>query len=173
MLHFPCINHVHNVQITNTMRFTVYDVFHSLNSHQRRSYWPCSLRRSSAVARLLRSWVRIPPGAWMFVVSIVCCRSLRDERITSPEESCRLWWVVVCDLGTSWMNRRWPKGGSCAKNKFLPACFCRYCGHLTGWNYYNKTEVQCDKLSLLFFSYCGAMTQLTTSYFFILVLGYW
>jgi len=28
----------------------------------------CYLRRS-AVARLLISWVRIPPGAWMFV----CC----------------------------------------------------------------------------------------------------
>jgi hypothetical protein len=32
--------------------------------------WPSGLRRSSA-ARLLRSCVRIPPGAWMFVV---CCQ---------------------------------------------------------------------------------------------------
>ena len=24
--------------------------------------------------RLLRSWVRIPPGAWVFVVSVVCCQ---------------------------------------------------------------------------------------------------
>jgi hypothetical protein len=58
----------------------------------------------SAVARLLRSWVRIPPGAWM-VVCCECCvllgRGLCDEPITRPEESYRLWCVVVCDLETS------------------------------------------------------------------------
>ena len=66
-----------------------------------RSQWPRGLRRTSAVARLLRSWVRIPPEAWMFV----CCecfmlsvRGLCDELITHPEESYRLWCVVVCDL---------------------------------------------------------------------------
>ena len=57
-----------------------------------------------AAARLLRSWVRIPPGAWIFV----CCecrvlsgRGLCDELITRPEESYRLWCVVVRDLETS------------------------------------------------------------------------
>ena len=52
----------------------------------------------------LRSWDRIPPGAWIFV----CCecrvlsgRGLYDELITRPEESCRLCCVVVCDLETS------------------------------------------------------------------------
>ena len=34
-----------------------------------RSQWPRGLRRRSAAARLPRSWVRIPPGTWMFV----CC----------------------------------------------------------------------------------------------------
>ena len=55
-------------------------------------------------ARLLRSWVRIPPGAWIFV----CCecrvfsgRGLCDELITRPEEPYRLCCVVVCDLETS------------------------------------------------------------------------
>ena len=55
-------------------------------------------------ARLLRSWVQIPPGAWMFV----CCecrvlsgRGLCDELITHPEESYQLWCAVVCDLETS------------------------------------------------------------------------
>ena len=55
-------------------------------------------------ARLLRSWVQIPPGAWIFV----CCecrvlsgRGLCDELITRPEESYRLCWVIVCDLETS------------------------------------------------------------------------
>ena len=33
------------------------------------------LRRRSAAARLLRLWVRIPPGAWMFV----CCECCQVE----------------------------------------------------------------------------------------------
>jgi hypothetical protein len=37
-----------------------------------RSQWPRGLRRRSTVARLLRSWVRIPPGAWMFVCCVCC-----------------------------------------------------------------------------------------------------
>jgi len=48
----------------------------------------------------------------------VCCeccvlsgRGLCDELITRPEESYRLWCVVVCDLETSWMRRPWPTGG--------------------------------------------------------------
>jgi hypothetical protein len=55
-------------------------------------------------AHLLRSWVRLPPGAWIFV----CCecrvlsgRGLCDELITRSEESYRLCCVVVCDLETS------------------------------------------------------------------------
>ena len=39
-----------------------------------RSQWPRGLRRRSAAARLLRLWVRIPPGAWMSVVDVVCCQ---------------------------------------------------------------------------------------------------
>ena len=55
-------------------------------------------------AHLLRSWVRIPPGAWIFVCCECCVlsgRGLCDELITRPEESCRLWCVVVCNLETS------------------------------------------------------------------------
>ena len=78
------------------------------------------LRRRSATACLLRLWVRIPPGAWMSVC-FECCvmsgRGLCDELITRPEESYRLWCVVVCDLETSWMRRSWPNGGCCAKKK--------------------------------------------------------
>ena len=60
-----------------------------------------SLRRRSAVSRLLRSWVRIPPRALMFVCCECCVLSgtgLCDELITRPEEFYRLWCVVVCDL---------------------------------------------------------------------------
>ena len=37
-----------------------------------RSQWPRGLRRRSSAARLLRSWVRIPPRAWMFVLWVLC-----------------------------------------------------------------------------------------------------
>ena len=87
-----------------------------------RSQWPRGLRRSSATARLLRSWVRIPPGAWLFVCCECCVLSgsgLCDELITRPEESYRLWCVVVCDLETSRMRRPWPAmGRSSTKKKF-------------------------------------------------------
>ena len=52
-----------------------------------RSQWPHGLRRRSAAAVLLRSWVRIPPGAWMFVCCECCVlsgRGLCDELITRP-----------------------------------------------------------------------------------------
>jgi hypothetical protein len=42
-----------------------------------RSHWPRGLRRRSAPARLLRSWVRIPPvggHGCLSVVSVVCCQ---------------------------------------------------------------------------------------------------
>ena len=60
---------------------------------QSRSQWPLGLRRGSAAARLLRSWVRIPPGAWMSVCCEYCVlsgRGLCDELITRPEDSYRL-----------------------------------------------------------------------------------
>jgi len=83
-----------------------------------RSQWPSGLRGRSTAAQLLRSWVRIPPEAWMFVCCGCCVlsgRGLCDELITRPEESYRLWCVVVCDLETSWMRRPWPTEGWCAK----------------------------------------------------------
>jgi hypothetical protein len=79
------------------------------------------LRRRSAAARLLRSWVRIPQGG--MDVCCKCCvlsiRGLCDELTTHPEESYRLWYVVVCDLETSRMRRPWPAlGRSAKKNNF-------------------------------------------------------
>jgi hypothetical protein len=75
---------------------------------------PCGLRRTSSAARLLRSWVRIPLGAWMFV----CCecfvlsgRGLCDGLITRPEESYRLWRVLVCDQENSNTRRLKPVTG--------------------------------------------------------------
>ena len=78
--------------------------------------WPRGLRRWSAAARLLRLWVRIPPGACLFVCCECCVlsgRVLCDGLITRPVESYRLWCVLLCDLETSRMRR--PLGGCCAK----------------------------------------------------------
>jgi hypothetical protein len=44
-------------------------------------------------------------------------RSLCDELITRPEESYRLWCVVVCDLETSRIRRPWPALGRSATKK--------------------------------------------------------
>jgi hypothetical protein len=42
---------------------------------RRRSQCPRRLRRRSSAARLLRVWVRIPRGAWIFIaVSVVFCQ---------------------------------------------------------------------------------------------------
>ena len=79
-----------------------------------RSQWPRGLRRKSAAARLLRLWVRIPPEAWMFVCCECCVlsgRGLCDRLITRPEESYRLWRVVVCDQETSKTRRLKPATG--------------------------------------------------------------
>ena len=90
------------------------------------SQWPRGLRHRSAAARLLRSWVWIPMGAWMFVCCECCVlwgRGLCDELITRPEESYWLW-GVVCDLETSRMRRPWPALGrsATAKKKYVYIC---------------------------------------------------
>ena len=85
-----------------------------------RSQWPRDLRRMSAAARLLRSWVRIPPGAWIFFC-FECCvlsgRGLCDELITRPQESYRLWCVVVCDLENLKNEEAMTRFGSQRHNK--------------------------------------------------------
>ena len=68
------------------------------------SQQPRGLRRRSTVARLLRLWFRIPPGAWIYVCCECCVlsgRGLCYELIIRSEESYRLWRVVLCDLETS------------------------------------------------------------------------
>ena len=58
--------------------------------------------------------------AWMSFCCKCCvlsARSLCDEPITRPEESYRLWCVVVSDLEVSWMRRPWPVGGPSRQKK--------------------------------------------------------
>ena len=80
-----------------------------INYNYSRSQRPRDLRRGSVATRLLRLWVQIPPGAWMFVCCECCVlsgRGLYDELITHPEPSYRLWRIAFCDLETSGMRRQ-------------------------------------------------------------------
>jgi hypothetical protein len=103
-------------------------VNNKISLQQSRSRWPRGLTRRSAASRRLRLLVRIPLRAWMSVCCECCVlsgRGLCDELFTRPEESYRLWCVVVCDLDTSWLRRPWPTGGCRAKNKtFQRMKFC-------------------------------------------------
>jgi hypothetical protein len=86
--------------LINTYVSVWHKHFFPVIQYTRRSLqWPRGLRRRSFAARLLRSWFRIPPGAWMFVVFVLSGRGLCDGLITRPEESYRLWRAVLYDQG--------------------------------------------------------------------------
>ena len=105
-----CVSLKHeNEIISKNWLFKLIQLLPEYNTDSR-SQWPRGLRRRSTASRLLRVWVRIPPGAWMSVCCECCVlsgRGLCDELITRPEESYRLWCVVVCDIETSRMRRPW------------------------------------------------------------------
>jgi len=94
---WPCaliqLNCKNNNNNNNKQLLGIIVIFLLIACGRRRSDWSRGLRRSSAAARLLRLWVRIPPVAWMFVCCECCVllgRGLCDELITRPEESYRL-----------------------------------------------------------------------------------
>ena len=73
------LNYATNKNKILKLRYEYYkkhskNIYNSPNNKECQSYWQRDLRRRSAAARLLRSWVRIPPGAWMSVLSFVCCQ---------------------------------------------------------------------------------------------------
>jgi hypothetical protein len=90
-------------------RWDLYLTTH--NTHNRQISMPpvgfkptISVGERPAAAHLLRFWVWIPRGAWIFVCCecrVLSVRGLCDELITRPEEFYRLWCVVVSDLETS------------------------------------------------------------------------
>ena len=105
------------------------------------SQWPRGLRRRSAAARLLRSWVRIPPGAWIFVCCKCCVlsgRGLCDELITRPEESYRLCCVIVCNLENLVNEEAMTRVGSQSHKKYI-------------------------YIYIYIYIYCAVLTRLTTS----------
>ena len=103
---FRCRNmlYINNKRCPNT-EVIVRLIIHPSKSRNVGSQWPPILRRRSAAARLLKLWVRIPPGGggYLSVVIVVCCqvRGVCDELISRPEESFRLWCLIVCDVETS------------------------------------------------------------------------
>jgi hypothetical protein len=79
-----------------------------------RSQWPNGLRRGSKLLPCWDCWFESRRGhGCLSVVSVVCLsgRGLCDGLITRPEESYRLWCVLVCDLETSRMRRLKPASG--------------------------------------------------------------
>jgi hypothetical protein len=75
-----------------------------------RNQWPRCLRCGSAVAGLLGSWLRIPPGTWMSVCCECCVLSGRDlcfGLITRKEEFYRVC-VSECDREALIVRRPWP-----------------------------------------------------------------
>jgi len=112
----PCSHNIRPLSWASAIRSTSSLNIKAYFNNISRSQWPRGLRRRSAAASLLRSWVRILSEAWMFVCCECCVsgRGLCDELITRPEEFYRLWCVVVCDLETSRMRRPWPELGRSA-----------------------------------------------------------
>jgi len=75
-------------------------------------------------------------------VFVECCllsgSGLCDGLITRPEESYRLWCVVLCDLETSWMRRPLPALGRSATGRKRCNYWCLYaCVDRTGWTVLN------------------------------------
>ena len=120
-----------SIGVRNTMiRWVVYllrilKMFHGLMNNpvlitNCRSQWPRGLRRRSAAARLLRFWVRMPPGGMdVSVVGVVCCQ----VEVSATSWSFVRWSSVGCgaSLCVTYKPREWggpgPLGSCRAKNK--------------------------------------------------------
>ena len=91
-------------------------IYYFVYWNARRSQWPRGLQPLACGDCGFESHRRHGSPS---VVSVVCCQveGRCDELITRPEESYRLWCVVVCDQETSSMRRPWPTGGCCAKKR--------------------------------------------------------
>jgi hypothetical protein len=110
-----------------------------------RSQYP---RRSTA-ARLLRSWVRIPPGAWMFVCC-VCCQL--EVSATS--------WSLDCGASLFVIKKPREQGG------YKPALGCRARENNNSNNNNNNKYYIC--LSIFFpTSHCKAQRTFPQQYYSI------
>jgi hypothetical protein len=83
---------------------------------------PCPIHRQVCVLNILYIQAIILCASisvrWnLFIYMYIYIYIYIYELITRPEESYRLWWVVVCDLETSRIRRLWPELGRSAKKK--------------------------------------------------------
>jgi len=69
----------------------------------------------------------------LWVLCVLSGSGLCDELIARPEESYRLWRVVVCDLENSWLRRPWPHWGLSRQTQpkltlqyYVILCFVRF-----------------------------------------------
>jgi len=131
LYHVMLLNGYRNLILSFKSHIPHYFVFFTLHLFECplwkcRSQWTRGLRCGSAAAHLLRSWVRIPPGLRKFVCCDCCVlssRGLCDKLITHPQDSYRLWCVVVCGLETLWMRRTWlTVGGPLCQKKISIHC---------------------------------------------------
>jgi hypothetical protein len=90
-----------------------------------RSQWSRGLKRRSKAARLLQSWVGIPPRAWTFVCFVLSATGFCDELITRPEESYRLWRVAVCDKRNLVNGEAMARAGLQSQRKYRKTCLNR------------------------------------------------
>ena len=128
--------------------------------------WLRGLRCRSSATCLLRLWVWIQPGAWVFVCCECCVlssRGLCDGLITRPEESYRLWCFVVCDQETSNMRRLKPATGLWNTNTM--GCNARKTNKQTKWLVYESDHKLTYSLEVV--EYC-LDSELTSSYGMVL-----
>jgi len=96
--------------------------FNGSNMYVHQPQWSRRLRRRSAAARLLRSWVPTPHGAWIFVVSIVCFQLVRADH-SSRGALPTVVRSFFYDLETSKTRRPWTTLGRNAKGEKI-SMFC-------------------------------------------------
>jgi hypothetical protein len=96
LIHYTNVNAQTYLSSLSMLTKQIQEVYISFS----RSQWLRCLGHRSSAACLLRLWVRIPLGSWMSVCCECCVlsgRGLCDRLITHPEESYRLWRIIMCD----------------------------------------------------------------------------